>query len=105
MSVIYVPDIVEANGKTVRQNNEAIAHTIPLGTLVEVDLDYSDHHGIRMFVVMHTRDCDGSPLYALGSSNDPDSARYDPRWIRQHIDDGFCDGCLKVIAPPSDAWK
>ncbi len=104
MTITNVANLVESNGKTWRQNNLAIDHTIPLGTLVEVDLDYSDHHGIRLFVVMHTRDCDGSPMYALGSSSNPDDSKYYPQWIRRYVDDGFSDECLKVIAPPSDAW-
>ena len=105
MSITNVANLVESNGKTWRQNNLAITHTIPLGTLVEVDLDYSDNHGIRLFVVMHTRDCDGSPMYALGSSNNPYNSKYNPEWIRRYVDDGFTDTCLKIIAPPSDKWN
>lgn len=48
-------------------------HTIPLGTLVEIkhndefDNEKNDDYrkGIRMFVVRHSFDCDGSPLYDL----------------------------------------
>lgn len=57
-------DMVEENGKTVRENNEALQHNIPLYTMVEVE---SDEPGkfLRLFVVEHARDCDGTPLYSL----------------------------------------
>jgi len=55
--------------KTFREENEEKTHKIPLGTLVEVVCDdsYSDRNinGLRLFVVDHTRDCDGTPLYGL----------------------------------------
>lgn len=63
--VINVSDIVEANGKTIRQNNLEKQHAIPLGTLVEINADYLDVHGVRLFVVNYSRDCDGTPLYDL----------------------------------------
>lgn len=65
IQAINVSDIVEANGKTIRQNNLEEQHNLPLGTLVEIDADYLDVHGIRLFVVNHSRDCDGTPLYDL----------------------------------------
>lgn len=46
-------------------------HNIELGTLVEISCDDSlcdeedQHNGLRLFVVQHTRDCDGTPLYSL----------------------------------------
>ncbi len=72
--IIFIGDVVEANGKTVRQNNEATQHRIPIGTLVEVK--YDEWYGTgacakvhaRLFVVMHSRDCDGTPLYTLSRS-------------------------------------
>jgi len=57
---VIVGDVVEANGKTVRQNNLAVVHDIPLGALVEVTCS-----GLRLYVVAHSRDCDGSCLYDL----------------------------------------
>ena len=61
---MLVANIIEENGKTVRENNEALKHNIPLYTIVEVE---SDDRGkfLRLFVVEHTRDCDGTPLYSL----------------------------------------
>lgn len=71
MSIQNVKDIVENNGKTIEQNNMEKGHNIPLGTLVEVK--YDKWHGdgacekihARLWVVDHSRDCDGTPLYSL----------------------------------------
>lgn len=74
--IILFSDIVEANGKTIRENNLTREHLYPLGTIVEIDLDISQpgtEPGIeinlkgtcRLFVVGHNRDCDGIPLYVL----------------------------------------
>ena len=72
-TVIPFSSVVEANGKTIRENNLERQHKYALGTLVEVR--YDRWHGggacqkirARLFVVQHNRDCDGSPLYTLGS--------------------------------------
>ena len=70
-NIIFVGDIVEANGKTWKENNLAIQHEIPIGTLVEItyNSEYEEEeekkNGVRLFVVNHSRDCDGTPLYDL----------------------------------------
>jgi len=64
-------DIVEQNGKTIRENNSEIEHSIPVGALVE--FKSSEWHGngaceivhARWWVVEQNRDCDGTPLYSL----------------------------------------
>ncbi len=67
-------DMVESNGKTIKENNLAIKHKIPIGSLVEVKFDEWFGDGAcwkvqaRLFVDAHTRDCDGTPLYTLRSS-------------------------------------
>ena len=58
--VISVASLIEANGKTWRENNLAKEHTIEVGTLVEVISS-----GLRLYVYGHSRDCDGTPLYHL----------------------------------------
>lgn len=76
--IILFGDIVEENGKTIRENNLEKKHNIPLGTLVEVK--YSNWHGdgccekvhARLWVVYQGRDCDGTPLYWL-STMKPDN--------------------------------
>lgn len=52
--------------KTTREKKHAIA----LGSLVEIDIDYSPEHRLRLFVQAHNRDCDGTPLYSLSSNID-----------------------------------
>lgn len=47
-NAIVFGDIVEANGKTIRDNNRDIPHNIPLGAVVEVDFDKSQvETGVR----------------------------------------------------------
>ena len=65
MKLVNVADIVEENGKTIKENNMQKQHSIAIGTLVEVNIDYLEEHGIRLFVCSHDRDCDGTPLYTL----------------------------------------
>lgn len=78
-----VSNIVEENGKTVHQNNMEKEHAVPIGTLVEItyENEYEEEDervkGLRLFVVDHQRDCDGTPLYglsfSLGAKKDLDS--------------------------------
>ena len=81
MPIFSLYDTVEENGKTIRQNNRAIPHTIPLGTLVEVKYDDWFGNGAcervhaRLWVVKHCRDCDGSPLYCLSRWTEWSAAR------------------------------
>lgn len=99
--VKFVPSssIVEENGRTVRDNNMAIGHNIPVGTLVEVK--YDKWHGggscskvhARLWVIWHTRDCDGTPLYTLGESRDP--AVYD--YTSRGLEGGFAEGSLTLV--------
>ena len=70
--ITFISETVEQNGKTIKQNNlEKKKHNIELGTLVEITSDDTlhdeedQHNGLRLFVVQHTRDCDGTPLYSL----------------------------------------
>lgn len=71
MKVIMIHDIVEKNGKTIKENNLEKKHNIPIGSLVEVKYDNWFGNGAcekvhaRLWVVSHDRDCDGTPLYAL----------------------------------------
>jgi len=58
--IIFFGDIVEENGKTIKENNLAREHKYPIGSLVELE------NGERLFVMAYTRDCDGNPLYNLG---------------------------------------
>ena len=61
--LVNIADTVnEKTGKTWREENLEKEHNIPLKTLVEVE-----GSGLRMYVVKHMRDCDGTPLYGLSA--------------------------------------
>ena len=64
-------------GKTHKEENLERRHNIPLGTLVEVKFDNWFGDGAcwkvhaRLWVVAHTRDCDGTPLYSISRWQSP----------------------------------
>jgi hypothetical protein len=68
---VILHNLVEKNGKTIKENNMGKKHNIPIGTLVEIeDNEYFEGGAYRkgtarLFVIAHTRDCDGTPLYSL----------------------------------------
>jgi hypothetical protein len=114
-NTVYVPNIVQENGKTVRENNLQIPHKIPLKTFVEINLDYNESHGCRGFVVDYQRDCDGEPLY--GISMDPSDADHIANmqnevdnhlpeaeaWLRlakSSVNGGWSTGCLIILRKP-----
>lgn len=70
MKFMMIHDTVEENGLTIKENNLNRKHQIPIGELVEVipwDIEArAKWEGIRLRVVAHHRDCDGSPLYSIG---------------------------------------
>ena len=74
MNFVFLHDTVEANSRTIKENNLEKRHNIPIDSLVEVKFD--DWFGggacwkvhARLWVDAHTRDCDGTPLYTLCSS-------------------------------------
>lgn len=61
----------DPNGLTIREANAQIQHKYPIGTLVQVKFDTWFGDGAcmkveaRLWVLEHTRDCDGTPLYTL----------------------------------------
>ena len=58
-------EVKNADGVTEKELNLKKTHKFPIGSLVEVAVYYLDEYGCRLFVVEHSRDCDGSPLYDL----------------------------------------
>ena len=128
MEINIVYNEVEANGKTRRENNLETQHKIPLLSLVEVlgensPTDYkSNHHaGLRLWVVAHARDCDGTPLYTLSFDksicrkyeelkNQPESPRHD--FLKASLKAsyngamccGFSEDSLKVIEVGNSAF-
>lgn len=93
---IFIPELM-------RPENMKKTHTIPIGTLVEVNLPSDEKHGVRVFVIEHTRDCDGSPLYAISLSSAEELADikelFGKNLYRFMISDGWSDECLMVIRP------
>lgn len=93
------------NGQTVKEQNLLVKHAIPLGALVEVDIERNENHGIRAFVCEHARDCDGTPLYSLSMSNNiadlEELRRTDMEHYLWSTENGFSDDCLKVIRYPN----
>ena len=65
--IILFSEIVEENGKTIRENNLAKNHAYHIGDLIEFE------DGERLFVHGQCRDCDGSPLYWCGLKDDNES--------------------------------
>lgn len=75
---VIVADIVNPeSGKTYREENAEVKHAIPIGTLVEFQIDEWFGDGAcqkvhaRMWVVEHSRDCDKTPLYVVSRWKDP----------------------------------
>ena len=99
MSVVFVPDLVDRDdpaGRTYRQINLAKTHAIPVGTLVEILDDDEGNEpmaGVRLFVVNHGRDCDGTPLYYMSPEPDDTVEQrpgfMNPKWIGGWSDDGL----------------
>ncbi len=56
-------------GKTYRQENNEKQHKYKVNDLVEI-IDWEDdceYGGMRLYIIGCVRDCDGTPLYVLGS--------------------------------------
>lgn len=74
----------DPQGRTYRQINAEKKHSIQLGTLVELK------SGVRLFVALHGRDCDQTPLYWL-------SHKYADK---NKMSGGHIEENLKVIKEP-----
>lgn len=103
--IVQVSEIVETNGKTIKQNNLETQHTIPMGALVELNFedDYKEMNGLRLFVVAHLRDCDGSPLYAISHDK---NAYFKYQTAEKEIkDEVWKDSDTPVLARSLILWK
>lgn len=100
-------DVVDGNGKTIKENNLSKPHNIPLGSFVEYN-DGSGGDAIRAYVAQYQRDCDGTPLYGLSLDKDrryedPDEEGIDAltaqirRLFNMKIDGGYSEECLIVL--------
>ena len=103
MEFVNIADLTNPEtGKTYRQENNEKQHKIPLGSLVEVKGDEYDSkvNGLRLWVVMHQRDCDGTPLYGLSFNKDWSADMYgkDYRMIANAaIDGGYSEESLIIV--------
>lgn len=123
-AIITLHDIVEDNGKTIKENNMEKPHNIPIGSLVEVTYDTWFGEGAcekviaRLFVVQHTRDCDGTPMYSLCKNKTliyddlrimtSDSSVFREsisRYWLNGVKTGFVEENLKVIEQTEDVIK
>ena len=107
---IKVADIVEENGKTIRQNNQEKRHNIPVGSLVEVKYENWFGDGAcekvraRLWVISLGRDCDGTPLYTL-CKNKPDHVTINMSTAESMLNDvrsGYAEESLTVIEVTED---
>lgn len=73
MPIIQVSQIIESNGLPNFINNLNQHHQIPLMSSVSIKLDTDSDNNIdpsqQFFVVSHTRDCDGTPLYHIANTD------------------------------------
>jgi hypothetical protein len=70
MEFINIADLKNPKtGKTYREENNAKQHKYKVDDLVEI-ISWGDdckYGGMRLYVIGCVRDCDGTPLYVLGS--------------------------------------
>ena len=103
-----VADIKQKNGKTIREENLERFHKIPLKTLIEVKNDgLPDHNGVRLWVVQHDRDCDGTPLYSLSfNKNWEEDNRGSTMIYRESVLSGINEESLTIISnTPEDCSR
>jgi hypothetical protein len=103
LTLFFMHNTVQENGKTVKENNlDNLHHKIPVGTLVEVKYDNWFGEGAcekvhaRLWVIKHTRDCDGTPLYSLSRYKDWKEGQ------QKNSVHGFGGESLKVIEITDD---
>lgn len=92
VEIIVIADVVDPadeRGRTYRQINSEIQHAIPVGALVEIET------GERLRVKLHTRDCDGTPLYSIGLTGYADDELERSKWHH-----GYCEHSLTVVGQP-----
>jgi len=100
MAEIVDPD--DPQGRTYRQVNQEKQHNIPVGSLVEIghpDDKYNDDlNGLRLWVVWHGRDCDGTPLYWL-SADKEDTKKENGIFANRGWTGGYGENSLTVVEP------
>lgn len=71
--MIYIHDLLTDSGKSIKEVNLEKQHKYKVDDLVEI-IGWSDdceYAGMRLYVIGCVRDCDGTPLYVLGTKGMP----------------------------------
>lgn len=95
--ITFLHDMVDPedpDGRTYREVNLEKIPGIPVGTLVEVK-----RSGVRLFVVAHRRDCDGTPLYCLGPDRE-NTRQLLPGMANPGWSCGYAEDSLTVLPNP-----
>lgn len=93
MQIVMLADLKDPNdgaGRTYREVNAAKKHSIPVGSLVELET------GVRLFVAYQGRDCDMTPLYWLTAASD-DLIELRPGFANPGWHGGYPEESLTVI--------
>ncbi len=84
-------------GESYKKGNMKLTHKIPVGTLVELlPADDEEHAGVRLYVVEHNRDCDGTPLYAM-SAKKSDIVAEREGFANRKWEHGWAEENLRVV--------
>lgn len=92
INVADMKDPDDPQGRSYREVNHSKNHALEVGQLVELE------DGARLWIVGHSRDCDGTPLYILCHDRD-DTVRGEgifanPKWVG-----GWDEESLTVVEP------
>ncbi len=67
MEIINIADLKNPEtGKSYREENNELQHKYKVNDLVEIT-GCDEYLGMRLYIIGCVRDCDGTPLYVLGS--------------------------------------
>lgn len=83
-------DPEDAHGRTYKEVNMEKTHSHPIGSLVELK------DGVRLWVVYHSRDCDGTPLYELSADKD-DTIKESPSFRNRSWTGGYSERSLTLV--------
>jgi hypothetical protein len=106
IKINFVHDLIDpGTGISYKEGNLKKTHNIPLRTLVEVvNTDPEYHHqseGLRVYVVEHERDADGTPMYSLSIIKDWEPYTGSNEVVEMYrngqVDRGYSENMLKVI--------
>ena len=102
MNIIQISDLPsDTPGKSWKEKNMEIQHLYAVDDLVEIEGwdEDCEFTGMRMYIIGCTRDCDGTPLYVLGTKG---LELYDTRYksgamYNPKSHSGFSERSIKLI--------